>query len=100
MNPWKMKNYQLLRKYRVSGTFLRQSFARKSNQCLYAGQSLNLLWTEEEHGKFYEKWLNPTHLLSGAHLSNLFFMTGKDQLCMKCEMLFQNEVLVAGHNFE
>ena len=52
-------------------------------QCLYAGKSFNLLWTEEEHGKFHEKWMNPTHLLSAAHLSNLYFMTGQYELCIK-----------------
>src|SRR6218665_1517130 len=52
-------------------------------QCVYAGTSFNLPWTEEKHGKFYEKWMNPTHLLSAAYLSNLYFITGQYDLCIK-----------------
>jgi len=54
-----------------------------NDHCFYAGNTFNLPWTEQEHGKFYEKWMNPTHLLSAAHLSNLYFITGNFVLCIK-----------------
>src|SRR6218665_1722530 len=53
-----------------------------NDHCSYAGTSFNLPWTEEKHGKFHEKWMNPTHLLSAAYLSNLYFITENYGLCI------------------
>ena len=51
--------------------------------CASACTSWNFPWKEEVYGKFYEKWINPTHLLSAAHLSNLYFITGNYKLCVE-----------------
>jgi len=59
------------------------------NQCLYGGMTKDFHW-DDVYASFNEKWLNPSHLLSAAYLSNLYFITENFLMCrelviVKCQ---------------